>query len=72
MRKYKGLCVPPELYDLADAALAAGWRLQNTNKLHVRWLPPNGGRIVVTSGTPSDYRTFLNVRSQLRRSGLFI
>jgi hypothetical protein len=56
--------------DIADLARHQGWRIEQTKKGHWRFIPPNDGEIVITSGTPSDHRTCNNFRSRMKRSGL--
>lgn len=53
---------------LVRAALSAGMTLDDTGR-HLR-LKAVDGRSVTLSGTPSDRRSFLNVRADLRRMGV--
>lgn len=39
-------------------------------KGHPRLVPPDGGQFIVIPLTPSDHRSFLNTRAELRRAGL--
>lgn len=61
--------VPRELRGLARAAQQAGWTIRLTGGDHLRWESPDG-TVVHSSGSPSDRREFMNVRSRLRRAGL--
>jgi len=59
-----------DIDDLAKAAREQGWVLGKTSKGHHRWVPPDRTKkIVIGSGTPSDYRSNKNFLGQLRRSG---
>lgn len=51
------------------AALEQGWRHDRTQNGHHRFYAPDGQGIVVTSGTPSDSRGFLNFIAEMRRHG---
>lgn len=53
---------------LALYAQSQGWHVQNTSK-HVRFIGPDGQFVVVPS-TPSDWRSFQNSLSDLRKAGL--
>lgn len=44
-----------------------GWRIDRRGK-HVKCKPPSGPIVTVPS-TPSDHRSLLNSRAQLRRAG---
>ncbi|MNN89605.1 hypothetical protein D3C81_2074430 [compost metagenome] len=50
-------------------AVAAGWRVGQTSKQHLRFTKA-GRPAVFFSGSPSDHRAALNVISQLRRTDL--
>lgn len=63
--------IPRELRTLAFAATIAGWSITVTGKTHLKWKSPTGA-MVVTASTPSDRRTMLNVRGDLRRNGLVV
>ena len=45
-----------------------GWTVTKTNKNHWKFVSPHGD-IVVTSSTPSDWRTERNFLARLRRAG---
>lgn len=47
-----------------------GWRIEQRGSGHLAWFPPDGGRFVITSSTPSDHRAVLNALADLRRAGL--
>lgn len=54
----------------AKAAAKAGWKVRQTRKGHVQFIPPDESMpIVTTGGTPSDHRSIKNFEAQLRRSG---
>lgn len=55
---------------MAKLALCSGWTI-SVGGVHLKWKSPTGA-MVVTSSTPSDRRTKLNVRAQLRQRGLAI
>jgi hypothetical protein len=59
-----------EYIDLARLAEEQGWCIERARNNHLRWIPPDGGKAVVTCSTPSDHRSFLNDRSRLRKAGL--
>lgn len=61
--------LPRDLRKIAAEARGQGWQVQLTKKSHVKFVPP-AGKIIFTSGTPSDGRGRLNLLSELRRSGL--
>lgn len=58
-----------EVRRLARAAADAGWDVKRTGGGHLRFLPPEGKPLFMSS-TPSDFRAVTNFRAQLRRSGL--
>lgn len=47
-----------------------GWELEKTGSGHWKLTNPETGRYVIAASTPSDYRSCMNMRSQLRRAGL--
>ena len=53
---------------LRRAAKAQGWRIEVTGGSHLRWVSP-AGAAVITAESPSDPRSLLNTRAQLRRAG---
>jgi hypothetical protein len=57
-----------EMRMLERLAREQGWLVDRTAKNHVRFRSPSGC-VVVTSGTPSDWRALLNFKSVLRRCG---
>lgn len=60
-----------QLSDLIVFAECHGWTVEKTSGGHLKWIPPERGqRFVITSSSPSDRRSFLNDRSNLRQSGL--
>lgn len=56
---------------LAVAAIAQGWLVTCSASHHLRWLALDGS-IIFSSSTPSDTRSWKNLRSRLRRHGLEI
>jgi hypothetical protein len=54
---------------LVRRARKAGWSVTKTGKQHWRFRSPNGATIFAPS-TPSDRRSVMNVRANLRRAGL--
>jgi hypothetical protein len=61
--------LPKELKPLYAAAVKQGWDIKETNK-GFQLRPPGGAKIVCLHMTPSDHRTYLNTRAQMRQSGL--
>jgi hypothetical protein len=60
----KGLA--KDLRPLARKYQAKGWRLELTNKGHVRWIAPSG-ETVVSGSTPSDWRATKQIEARLKR-----
>lgn len=52
---------------LMNFALAHGWKVSRTQGGHIRFTKA-GMPAIFTSSTPSDYRTELNTKAQLRRA----
>ena len=46
-----------------------GWRIEPTQKGHIKLFAPNGKCIVVASGPPSDFRVLTKIKADLRRCG---
>jgi hypothetical protein len=46
-----------------------GFEVGQTRNGHIKVLSPSGKQII-SSGTPSDFRGFYNMRAELRRAGL--
>jgi hypothetical protein len=63
------LRIPDALRTMARAAERAGWSIARRGNGHLAWTSPDGAT-VFTPSTPSDYRSTLNSRAQLRRAGL--
>lgn len=61
-----------DLQDLLNEARAAGFDVPDKPERsgHYRITPPGGGKKITCPCTPSDWRTLLNLRAQLRREGL--
>lgn len=58
-----------EYRELLKKAKQQGWTVGTTGNNHLRLVGPNGQQIF-TSGTPSDWRSFMNFRARLKREGL--
>ncbi len=58
-----------DVKDLVKHAEQHGWTCERTRNGHVRFTSPKGATVFGPS-TPSDRRSLLNVRAQLRREGL--
>ncbi|HBO1296505.1 TPA: type II toxin-antitoxin system HicA family toxin [Pseudomonas aeruginosa] len=56
-----------DLKRLVSFAQSAGWTVQQTRKLHLKFTKP-GRQPVFTSGTPSDRRAWLNAKAQLSQA----
>ena len=59
--------IPRTLRPIVNAARERGWTTDLTSKGHIRLLHPRYG-IVVTSGSPSDWRARKNLEARLRRA----
>lgn len=59
----------PEVRELIRIAEANGCRVQPTGSQHFNVYAPSG-RIINLPSTPSDHRSILNVRSQMRQAGI--
>lgn len=70
IKKHSVQELPRETKSLVDLAKEQGWEHSRTSGGHHRLVSPLG-RIVMMSGTPSDYRAVKNFRAQLKRSGLY-
>ena len=56
---------------LIEVARAQGWTVERTKSGHIRFRPADPSRrVVVTAGTPSDWRSRANLAADLRRQGL--
>lgn len=54
---------------LMDLAIEQGFQHRLTEKGHHQLFAPDGHTIVVTSGTPGDYRAYDNFLAELKRAG---
>lgn len=63
--------VPKDYRPLVKAAKKAGWILR-PKKRHLLLESPDGATLVGFPGTPSDHRSLLNTRAELRRAGVDI
>lgn len=59
----------PEVRELIRIAEANGCRVQPTGSQHFNVYAPSG-KIINLPSTPSDHRSILNVRSQMRQAGI--
>lgn len=50
-------------------AIEQGWTVEKTGGGHWKFKPPTGPFVIAPS-SPSDHRSVLNLRSELRRKGL--
>lgn len=58
-----------EVRPLLRELLAAGCRVTKTARGHIRVTTPRG-KMLVTAGTPSDWRAWRNFLADLRRAGV--
>lgn len=65
-----GFRVPESHVSLIDKALAQGWKLDITRRGHIRMRSDK--HIVITGGSPSDRRSYLNFRAQMKRCGVVL
>ena len=56
--------------EVMEEAQLQGWVVERTKSNHWRFKPPNGGPMVVFSGSPGDWKGFRNFVAALRRGGL--
>lgn len=54
--------------ELLDSLIQQGWTIERSKNRHYKFISPEG-KIVFSSGSPSDWRVFYNLRAQLRRAG---
>ena len=59
-----------EIKQLIELATQQGWEVGTSKKGHIVFV--KGETKVYTSGSPSDYRSYLNCAAQLRQAGLDI
>lgn len=63
--------VKQHLRSVVEAAISQGWQVDQSKNSHLMFTPPDKTRRrVYTSSTPSDSRSFQNLLSDLRKSGL--
>lgn len=55
---------------LERLAKEQGWVLEWKGSGHIHWIPPDGGKPVTTSSTPTTRATVDNVRNDLKKAGL--
>jgi predicted RNA binding protein YcfA (HicA-like mRNA interferase family) len=53
--------------EILDEATANGWSYTRANGDHLKWTHPKVQRVVFSSSTPSDHRTWTNHILKLRR-----
>ena len=53
---------------LMREAINQGWTVELTKNGHIKFVAPDGS-VVFAASTPSDYRSWRNTRSELRRRG---
>lgn len=54
--------------DMIATIVEQGWRVERSKNNHYKFISPEG-KVVFSSGSPSDWRTYYNLRGQLRRNG---
>lgn len=59
-----------DLRQTMERAEKFGFTITPTRNSHYKWYPPNGGPVIFSPSTPSDYRGLKNLEAQLRRAGL--
>ena len=59
--------LPKDIRKLLRPALESGWVLVDRGGPHLRLVAPDQKQAIVMSRTPSDRRSFLNLRARLRR-----
>lgn len=65
--------IPRELRSVYDLAIGQDWRVFYAGSGHLRWLNPDGVRIVNVAHTPSrGHRALQNTIARLRAGGLDI
>ena len=69
MKKHEIHELPYELKPLLKLAEGQGWEHSRTSGGHHKLINPDG-KAAITSGTPSDHRSFKNFRAELKRLGL--
>lgn len=57
--------------DLLATLIEQGWTIERSKNRHYKFISPTG-KIVFSSGSPSDWRVYYNLRGQLRRAGAII
>ncbi|CAB4123722.1 hypothetical protein UFOVP46_81 [uncultured Caudovirales phage] len=58
-----------EIQLLVKQATKQGWIVSRTGSDHIKWLPPNGMEMIISSSSPSDYRTIRWLKRDLRVRG---
>jgi hypothetical protein len=62
---------PHQLADTIKLAISQGWRIEITQKNHIRFTPPDPDRPqVICAGTPGCWRSLSNDLARLKKSGL--
>lgn len=57
------------LSDLIKRAEKAGWIVTTRRGGHLQWTPPGDGQFVITSASPSDWRSRKHILRDLRVYG---
>jgi hypothetical protein len=66
-------CERKQLWQWIELARADGWTVITDSGNHFKWLPRDGGQVIITPATPGGgNRSIDNVRAKLRRGGLKI
>lgn len=63
--------MPRMFRHLARAARDEGWSISYTGSGHLRWISPEGERVIRPSA-PGKQRAYLYLRAALRRAGLSV
>ena len=54
--------------EIREFASELGYQIEMTKSNHIKFRHPRGKKIVFTSGTPSDRRSYMNCRMELERN----
>ena len=63
------MTIPRDMRPLARLAGSEGWAIARCGSGHLAWRSP-AGDLVVSSGSPGDWRAIHKLRADLRRHGL--
>lgn len=56
-----------DLKQLVRAKRKEGWEIEPTKGGHLRWTFIRTGEMFISPATPSDYRSILNVKADIKR-----